>query len=82
MSVQVECYVQTSDLNFCCLIPSVIFSLRETKGQLYHLENPKCPARCNMGEKIIGCQEKLGSNISKSSKFLERPALLLSSIAY
>lgn len=58
---------QMSDLNFCCLILSLIFSLRQNRGQIYHLGNPTCPAKYNVDEKISGCQEKLGSNISDSS---------------
>lgn len=73
-----------SDLNFCCLILSVIFSLmKKNRGQLYHLENPTCPARNNADEKIVGYHKKLGSDISESSMFLRRPGLLLmSSVAY
>lgn len=71
-----------SDLNFCCLILSLIFSVRQNRGQIYHLGNPTCPAKYNVDEKIIGCQEKLGSNISDSSLLLRRPApLFLSSVA-
>lgn len=73
---------QMSDLNFCCLILSLIFSVRQNRGQIYHLGNPTCPAKYNVDEKIIGCQEKLGSNISDSSLLLRRPApLFLSSVA-
>lgn len=77
MSVDVQCYIQVSDLNFYCLVSSLVFPPRQTKGQLYHLEKPKRPAKCNVDEKIIGCQEKLGSNISESSKLLENRAIYL-----
>lgn len=61
-----------SDFRFELLLPyvSVIFSLRQTRGHVYHLENPKCLPRVTWMRKLLVAKRNWEVTSANPASFL------------